>query len=110
MSPCTILLLYYRESILTKLEHFDVTKQLPEDAMHVLLEGIVPLHIGLFLNKVTSLKLMNLDALNGAVQSFPYQYFEISSKPSTIPKSAVLDQNLTGKQSGNLLCELIFLL
>ena len=77
--------------------------------MHVLLEGIVPLHIGLFLNKVTSLKLVNLDALNGAVQAFPYQFFEISSKPSSIPASAVLDRNLTGKQSGNLLCELIII-
>ena len=68
--------------------------------MHVLLEGIVPLHIGLFLNKVISLNLVTLDMLNGAIQSFPYQYFEVSSKPSVIPNSAVQEGNLTGKQSG----------
>ena len=68
--------------------------------MHVLLEGIVPLHIGLFLNKVTSLKLVNLDMLNGAIKSFSYQYFEISTKPSVIPTSTVQEGNLTGKQSG----------
>ena len=68
--------------------------------MHVLLEGIIPLHIGLFLNKVTSLKLVKLDMLNGAIKSFPYQYFEISAKPSAIPISAVQEGNLKGKQSG----------
>ena len=68
--------------------------------MHVLLEGIVPKHLGLFLNKVMSLKLVDLNKLNGAIQGFSYQYFECSSKPSSIPLSAVRDENLTGKQSG----------
>lgn len=68
--------------------------------MHVLLEGIVPKHLGLFLSKVISLKLVDINKLNGAIQGFSYQYFESSSKPSTIPLSAVHDENLTGKQSG----------
>ena len=66
--------------------------------MHVLLEGIIPLHIGLFLNKVTSL--VDLNKLNGAIKSFSYQYFEVSAKPSVIPLSAVQEGTLTGKQSG----------
>ena len=75
--------------------------------MHVLLEGIVPKHLGLFLNKIMSLKLVDLNKLNGAIQGFSYQYFvnECSSKPSCIPLSAVHDENLTGKQSGNI-CKL----
>ena len=68
--------------------------------MHVLLEGIIPLHIGLFLNKVTSLKLVDLNKLNGAIKSFSYQYFEVSAKPSVIPLSAVQEGILTGKRSG----------
>ena len=68
--------------------------------MHVLLEGIVPKHLGLFLSKVISLKLVDINKLNGAIQAFSYQYFESSSKPSSIPLSAVHEENLTGKQSG----------
>ena len=84
----TTVLPTYRASILQELDDFDITKQLPEDAMHVLLEGIVPKHLGLFLNKVMSLKLVDLNKLNGAIQGFSYQYFECSSKPSCIPLSA----------------------
>ena len=47
-----------------------------------------------------SLKLVNLSKLNGAIQAFSYQYFESPSKPSSIPLSAVREENLTGKQSG----------
>lgn len=90
----------YRAGILQDLDDFDITKQLPEDAMHVLLEGIVPKHLGLFLSKVISLKLVDINKLNGAIQAFSYQYFESSSKPSSIPLSAVHEENLTGKQSG----------
>ena len=68
--------------------------------MHVLLQGIVPKHLGLFLSKMISLKLVNLSKLNGAIQAFSYQYFESPSKPSSIPLSAVREENLTGKQSG----------
>ena len=38
--------------------------------------------------------------LNGAIKSFPYQYFEISAEPSAIPISAVQEANLKGKQNG----------
>ena len=39
-----------RSSALSHLEHFNVTEQLPQDVMHVLLEGVVPLNTGLFLH------------------------------------------------------------
>ena len=32
------------------LPYFDITKQLPQDLMHVMLEGVIPLHIEEFLN------------------------------------------------------------
>ena len=70
--------------------------------MHVLLEGIIPHHLGLFLNKIISLKLVTLRRVNEAIQAFPYQYFESSSKPAVIPSSAVHDENLTGKQTGKI--------
>ena len=67
--------------------------------MDVLLDGIIPLHIGLFF-KVTSLKLVDLNKLNGTIKSFSYQHFEVSAKPSIIQLSAVQEGTLTGKQSG----------
>ena len=33
-----------RSSAISHLDHFDITKQLPQDVMHVLLEGVVPLN------------------------------------------------------------------
>ena len=71
--------------------------------MHVLLEGVVPLHIGLFLKKVTGLGLAQLSSLNSAVQSFSYGYFEIDTKPIPISQDSVNNGDLTGKQSGKLL-------
>ena len=41
-----------RESKLASLEPFDITKQLPQDVMHVLLEGIAPIHLGLLLKNI----------------------------------------------------------
>ena len=39
-----------RRSTLCDLSHFDVTKQLPQDIMHLLFEGIIPVHVELILN------------------------------------------------------------
>lgn len=41
-----------QRSILTDLPAFDVTEQLPQDLMHVLLEGIFPLHLEQFLQYI----------------------------------------------------------
>ena len=34
-----------RSTVLMELSEFDVTKQLPQDLMHAILEGIFPLHM-----------------------------------------------------------------
>ena len=34
-----------KSSVLLELPDFDITQQLPQDIMHVLLEGIFPLHV-----------------------------------------------------------------
>ena len=43
-----------RTSVLCTLPYFDITQQLPQDLMHVLLEGIFPLHmeVDLFIDYV----------------------------------------------------------
>ena len=90
-----------RESALSQLEAFDVTEQVPPDVMHVLLEGVVPRHIGQFLKHVVQgEEAISLEELNRKIQSFPYSYFELDTKPSKIPLSAIQEGNLTGKQIG----------
>ncbi len=94
-----------RTSSLTLLEPFDVTEQLPEDVMHVLLEGVVPVHIGLFLKEVLFTAPrpgLRLEWLNSRIRSFPYAYFEVDKKPTAIPASAVQEGDLTSKQSGKI--------
>lgn len=69
-----------RPSILVDLPQFDVTRQLPQDLMHVLLEGIFPLHLEQLLQHVVEVAgLLTLDQLNSRITEFPYAYF--SNKP-----------------------------
>ena len=43
-----------RQSALCDLAYFDVTKQLPQDIMHVLFEGVIPRHVELILTYAVS--------------------------------------------------------
>ena len=90
-----------RESEITLLDPFDVTEQVPQDVMHVLLEGVVPIEIGLLLRQaVVEDEAITLAVVNQKIASFPYSYFESDTKPSTIPQSSVQNGDLTGKQTG----------
>lgn len=83
-----------RASILMELTDFDVTRQLPQDLMHVLLEGIFPYHLEQLLDYVVNQSsLLTLSQINSRIQAFPYAYF--SDKPSVID-----DLTITGSQSG----------
>ena len=70
--------------------------QLPQDVMHVLLEGVLPFEIKLLLQNFTSVqRFFSLDHFNARLESFQFGYTE--SKPSKIEPSH-LDGNL--HQSG----------
>lgn len=83
-----------RLTILLNLPEFDVTKQLPQDIMHVLLEGIFPLHMERLLDYIINhASLLTLDQINSRISEFPYAYF--NEKPSRL--SGIC---LQGNQSG----------
>jgi hypothetical protein len=83
-----------RSSLLLELTYFDVTKQLPQDLMHVLLEGVFPLHLGQLLQYIIrDASILSLSQINSRILAFPYAYFE--EKPSAL---ASLD--VQGTQSG----------
>ena len=81
-----------RCSILTSLPHFDVTKQLPQDIMHILFEGVFIYHTSWLLENVP----LSLSAINEGITSFPYAYFQV--KPNRLSSTDV-----KGSQTGDLI-------
>lgn len=88
------------DSCLNEIPLFNVADwQLPQDIMHVILEGILPLELKMLLNHLTAVqKLFTIGELNDRIESFQFGYSE--SKPSRIEPSH-LDGNL--RQNGNIL-------
>ena len=83
-----------RSPILLELPYFDVTQHLPQDLMHVLLEGVFPLHVGQLLQYVIhESKILTLSQINSRILAHPYAYFE--EKPSPLK-----DLEFEGSQSG----------
>jgi hypothetical protein len=73
-----------KRSILCQLPTFDVTKQLPQDIMHTLLEGTVQYEIRLVLLHYIQSGTTTLSQINGAITSHRYGYSEISDKPDPL--------------------------
>ena len=91
-----------RESKIANAEGFNITEQLPEDIMHILLEGIAPVHLGLFLKEILiNNPALSVEAFNHKVKSFNYSYFESAAKPSYLIRDHIND-DLTGKQTGTI--------
>lgn len=77
-----------------ELAEFDVTQQLPQDLMHVILEGIFPMHIQQLLEYIVDVSAhMTLAQINSRIAAYPYAYF--NDKPSPITGF-----NVQGTQSG----------
>ena len=84
-----------RSTVLMELPDFNVVQQLPQDIMHVLLEGVFPLHLEQFLDYIIQSSILTLDQINCRVMAFPYGYF--CDKPAPLNGT-----DLQGKQSGTL--------
>jgi len=82
-------------SPLNKIEHFHVANsQLPQDLMHVLLEGALPMEIKLMLNAfIYEKKYFSLALLNNRIGSFTYGRTEARTKP---PKQ-IEPKHITGE-------------
>ncbi|XP_066933444.1 uncharacterized protein [Clytia hemisphaerica] len=74
-------------SALSFLNDFDVTKQLPNDIMHDLLEGVVPYEIKLCLEALIKDKFFTLEEFNYLLQTFEFSYSDKKSKPEALKSS-----------------------
>lgn len=73
-------------SPLNNIPHFNVANwQLPQDVMHVLLEGVLKQELQLLLRTfIFDKKLFTLSDFNVRLESFGYGYSEVASKPSVL--------------------------
>ena len=85
-----------RCSLLTSLPHFNVTKQLPQDIMHMLFEGIFIYHTSWLLDNLS----VTLSAVNEGITSFPYAYFQV--RPNCLSS-----KNVGGSQTGIIIIFMI---
>lgn len=91
-----------RQSVLHNVKYFDVCKCFPEDAMHILLEGVVPYETKFLLKfLIDDQKCLTLKELNGRLECFDYGYMNIKNKPSPINRDAINSADTKFKQSGN---------
>lgn len=70
--------------------------QLPQDIMHVLFEGVVPLELKLMLQEFVKKKYFDGDFLNSRIENFTYGKKEQRNKP---PKDIIIEGSL--RLSGN---------
>ena len=76
----------YRSSLLN-ISDFDVTKQLPHDIMHVILEGVLPYECQLSLSALIDQGLFTLDEFNHRLRCFNFSYSDSKSKPESLKQS-----------------------
>ena len=87
-----------RRSDLAELDGFDVTDQLPQDIMHLFLEGVCVLHTASLLKHlIYEEELFTLDSFNAKMKSYKYLYFE--TKPTPLTTYSLRDNDMTGSQT-----------
>ena len=91
-------------SVLNDLEHFHVADtQLPQDVMHILLEGIIPYTITLILSSFIFAKsYFSLGVLNQRILCFKFSRTEAADKPCCVAENT-LHSLATIHQSGTYL-------
>lgn len=76
-----------QRSRLSELPGFDVTKQLPQDLMHTILEGTLQYEVRLGLQYFLDNNMISLVELNAAVTNHNYGYSEMADKPSPLKET-----------------------
>jgi hypothetical protein len=101
-------------SILSELSHSDITAQLPQDIMHVLLEGTVQYEVRFILQHFFDSGVITLKQLNTAVEQFSLGYHDEKNRPPPLRETAFnqgsYKMKLTAEQARIYLKNLPFIL
>lgn len=81
-----------RKSILNEFPGFKVTEQLPQDSMHILLEGVIPYVVNCFLQYYIAKGLITIHQINARVMEFIYGYSQVKDKPEPIHTEPLTDK------------------
>ncbi|GBL85238.1 hypothetical protein AVEN_222713-1 [Araneus ventricosus] len=68
------------------LKYFHCSNMLPPDAMHDLLEGVVPFELGLIINYFIVKKYITLSQLNCKIKHSKFGFHDAANKPTIIPE------------------------
>lgn len=93
-------------SPLNSIPHFDVTQCLPQDAMHILIEGVALIATKALLHRcIVEMELFTIDDLNAQMSCFDFDYFKVN-KPGEIRVDDIGD-NGNLKQSASQMMGLV---
>ena len=73
-----------KRGILLDAPYFDVTEQLPQDLMHVILEGSLSRTLYFVVRYFLNNNICSLNEINAFILNFPYGYSELKDKPVAI--------------------------
>ena len=85
-----------KRSVLLDAPYFDVTEQLPQDAMHIILEGALSRALFFVITSFLKNNAFTLKDLNAFILNFSYGYAELKEKPVYISEDDL------GNPHGNL--------
>ena len=84
---------------LLEIQNFNICVNMPQDILHVLLEGLFGYATCLLLQLCIEDKLFDVNWLNSQLQSFQYSYLDRDNKPEKITWSQIFE-NVALKQTG----------
>lgn len=90
-----------RECVLNELSYFHCVTGFPPDFLHDLLEGIVPVELGLCLKTLIGRKYFTFEELNTAIQNFPYRFSDSTNRPQKITKTFTVNGTIGGNGHEN---------
>ncbi|KAL3967359.1 claudin [Sarotherodon galilaeus] len=99
-----------RQSKLVDFPGFNLIEQMPQDIMHVILEGVAPMEIKCVLKYLVFSGNLELDLFNSAMQNFPFSSADIRDKPSPISIATLASSDNRLKQSSGQMIILIKIL
>jgi hypothetical protein len=89
------------ESVFNDVANFSVSRCLPPDPMHDVLEGLCPINIMLVLLGLISHGKVTVKIINERLDMFVFSKCDVSAKPPHIPTDFVRFSRLTGSASQN---------